>query len=141
MDEGAILIVEDNPADEMLIRRALKKGDITNPILVARDGAEALELIGQTQELPVLVLMDLRLPKMSGIDVLRRLRQDERTRLLPVVVLTSSNEAEDRFEAYMSGANSFVQKPVDYDAFIESIASLGLYWLRLNQPAPLRKTG
>jgi two-component system response regulator len=141
-----ILLVEDNPDDVELTLRAFDKSRITNEIVVARDGAEALEVLfgagpeagTQRRTLPELVLLDLKLPKIDGLEVLRRIRADERSRRLPVVVLTSSNEQRDVVSSYELGANSFVRKPVDFAQFTEAAAQLGLYWLVLNQPPPVR---
>jgi len=146
MNDTVILLVEDNPDDEALTVRALKKNKILNEVVVARDGVQALDyLFGQgphagrdTKETPQVVLLDLKLPKLDGLEVLRRLRADPRTRLLPVVILTSSNEDQDRINGYGLGANSYVRKPVDFDAFVTATAQLGLYWLVLNEPPPRR---
>ncbi len=145
MDGKIILIVEDNPDDELLILRALKAGNIVNEVVVARDGAEALDyLFGNgifadrdTRVMPQVVLLDLKLPKVDGLDVLRRLRTDERTRCLPVVILTSSDEERDIIDSYGLGANSYIRKPVAFAQFSEAVRQLGLYWLVLNQP-PVR---
>lgn len=144
MNEKTILLVEDNPDDELLTLRALKKNKIGNQIVVARDGAEALDYLfaAGTHEgrdasvMPQLVLLDLKLPKIDGLEVLRRLRADDRTRLLPVVILTSSVEERDLVEGYRLGANSYVRKPVDFDQFTAAARQLGLYWLLLNEPPP-----
>jgi two-component system response regulator len=144
MNSKVILLVEDNPDDEALTVRALKKNKIVNEVVVARDGVQALDyLFGEgahagrdTKEMPQVVLLDLKLPKLDGLGVLRRLRADDRTSLLPVVILTSSNEEQDRINGYGLGANSYVRKPVDFDAFVAAAAQLGLYWLVLNEPAP-----
>ena len=136
-----ILLVEDNPDDEALTLRALKKNDIQNQVVVARDGAQALEYLFGTGErkerdpevLPELVLLDLKLPRVDGLEVLRRIRADERTRLLPVVILTSSKEQRDLVEGYGYGANSYIRKPVDFGQFVEAVRQLGLYWLVLNE--------
>jgi two-component system, response regulator len=129
-----ILLVEDNPDDEALTLRAFKKSNLGNEVVVARDGVEALEfLMNHELELPKLVLLDLKLPKLDGMDVLKRVRADERTRLLPVVVLTSSKEQEDLLKSYALGANSYIRKPVDFNQFIQAIQQLGLYWLVLNE--------
>jgi len=136
-----ILLVEDNPDDVTMTRRALKKNNILNEVVVAEDGAEALDYLFGTGKYsgrdtgikPQVVLLDLNLPKMGGIDVLKRLRADERTSLLPVVVLTTSNEDRDRIESYRLGTNSYVQKPVDFDQFSQAVQQLGLYWLLLNE--------
>ncbi len=146
MNDTVILLVEDNPDDEALTVRALKKNKILNEVVVARDGVQALDyLFGQgsyagrdTTETPQVVLLDLKLPKLDGLEVLRRLRADDRTKLLPVVILTSSNEERDRVRGYGLGANSYVRKPVDFDAFVTAAAQLGLYWLVLNEPPPRR---
>ena len=140
MTAKKILLVEDNPDDELLAIRALKKNNIANTIDVARDGEEALEyLFGtgkyaerDTSDQPQVILLDLKLPKIDGLGVLRRIREDERTKMLPVVVFTSSDEERDLIESYSLGANSYVRKPVDFDQFMEAIRQLGLYWLVLN---------
>lgn len=143
LNEKTILLVEDNPKDEALTLRALKKHNIGNDVVVARDGAEAIERLfgpasdGAKPPLPQLVLLDLKLPKIDGLDVLRRIRSDERTRLLPVVILTSSVEERDLMEGYRLGANSYVRKPVDFVEFAEAVRQLGLYWLILNWPPPI----
>ena len=139
-----ILLVEDNADDELLTLRALKKNNIGNNVFVVRDGAEALDFLFCTNvyadrdphEMPQLILLDIKLPKIDGLEVLRRLRADERTRLLPVVMLTSSNEERDLIEGYKSGANSYLRKPVDFTQFMEYIRELGLYWLKLNEAPP-----
>jgi two-component system response regulator len=144
VDEKVILLVEDNPDDEALTLRALKKNNITNKVVVAHDGVEALDFLFGTgshagrdlQAMPEVILLDLKLPKVDGFEVLRRLRADERTKLLPVVILTTSNEEKDRLDGYGLGANSFVRKPVEFDQFIEAVRQLGMYWLLLNQPPP-----
>ena len=144
-----ILLVEDNPDDEALTLRALRKHNIVNEVVVARDGVEALEYLFGTgawdgrdpRQLPEVVLLDLKLPKIDGLEVLRRVRADERTRLLPVVILTSSNEEQDRIEGYGLGANSYVRKPVNFDEFVEAVKQLGLYWLMLNEPPEGRARG
>lgn len=149
MDNAIILLVEDNPDDEALTLRALKKNNIKNEVIVARDGIEALDYLFATgahsgrdlNTMPHVILLDLKLPKVDGFEVLRRLRAQEHTRLLPVVVLTTSNEDQDRIRSFGLGANSFVRKPVQFDKFIEAVRQLGLYWLILNEPAPVvRKT-
>jgi CheY-like chemotaxis protein len=148
MDDKIILLVEDNADDEKLTLRALRKNNIRNEIVVARDGAEALDYLFGTgtyagrdlNEMPQVILLDLKLPKLDGLEVLRRLRKDDRTKLLPVVILTSSNEEQDRINGYELGANSYVRKPVDFDHFIEAARQLGLYWLRLNETPPVRRT-
>ena len=139
--DKVILLVEDNPDDEVLTRRALNRNNIGNEVVVARDGIEALDYLfgAGTYEgrgpcvLPQLVLLDLKLPKMDGLEVLRRIRADERTRLLPVVILTSSREQRDLVEGYGRGANSYIRKPVDFAQFVEAVRQLGLYWLVLNE--------
>ena len=139
--EKVILLVEDNPDDELLTRRALKKNNIGNELIVARDGVEALDYLFGTgahegrdlSELPQVMLLDLKLPKIDGLGVLRRVRADERTRLLPVVILTSSKEQQDLVDGYGCGANSYIRKPVDFAQFIEAVRQLGLYWLVLNE--------
>ena len=144
MEDKMILLVEDNPDDEALTLRALKKSHIGNDIFVVRDGAEALDFLFCTgayahrdkREMPHMILLDLKLPKVDGLEVLRRIRADERTRLLPVVILTSSNEEQDLLEGYKKGANSYIRKPVDFTQFAEAIRQLGLYWLVLNEPPP-----
>lgn len=145
MNETRILLVEDEPNDVELTMRALRRNAITVEVTVARDGAAALAyLLGPgrgTEEalppLPSLVLLDLNLPKIRGLDVLRRLRQDDRTRLLPVVILTSSREEEDRQAGYQAGANSYIRKPVDFEEFLDVIRQLSAYWLYLNEPPPI----
>lgn len=144
MNDGAILLVEDNPDDEELTLHAFEKNRIGNEVVVARDGVQALDYLfctgawaGRTPCVPpALVLLDLKLPKVDGLEVLQRIRADERTRLLPVVILTSSNEDEDRLRGYALGANSYVRKPVDFDEFVRAAGQVGMYWLLLNQPAP-----
>jgi CheY-like chemotaxis protein len=146
--EKMILLVEDNPDDEALTVRALKKNNVLIEVAVARDGVEALEyLFGEgsyanrdTSLVPQVILLDLKLPKLDGLGVLRRLRADPRTKLLPVVLLTSSTEEEDLLKGYGLGANSYVRKPVDFDKFKEAIRQLSLYWLVLNEPPPIRRT-
>jgi two-component system, response regulator len=143
MNGKVILLVEDNPKDEALTLRALKKSNISNQVVVAHDGAEALDYLhgnaaAAASGMPQLVLLDLKLPKIDGLEVLRRLRADERTRLLPVVILTSSNEESDLVRGYSLGANSYVRKPVDFVEFAEAVRQLGLYWLLLNERPPER---
>jgi two-component system response regulator len=143
--EKMILLVEDNADDEELTTRALRQAKIANEIVVARDGKEALDyLFGEgahagrdVARVPAVVLLDLKLPKVSGLEVLRRLRTDPRTNLVPVVVLTSSSEDEDMLKSYESGANSYVRKPVEFGAFASAVSQLGVYWLLLNQGVPL----
>lgn len=131
-----ILLVEDNPDDERLTIRALRRGNLVNELLIARNGEEALSLLFSLEQLPCVVLLDLKLPKVDGLEVLRRIRANEQTRLLPVVVLTSSSEDRDIVESYNLGANSYVQKPVDFSQFTDSVRQLGLYWALINQPVP-----
>jgi len=141
---GVILLVEDNRDDEALTLRALDKNNIRNEVVVARDGVEALDYLLGTGSyagrdigiMPQLVLLDLKLPKIDGLEVLKRMRGEHRTHLLPVVILSSSNEEEDRYKGYDLGANSYIRKPVDFGAFIEAVRQLGLYWLLLNVPPP-----
>jgi CheY-like chemotaxis protein len=142
MCEKSILLVEDNPQDEMLTLRALQKAHLANRIDVARDGQQALDYLFRQgefaqrtgPELPCVVLLDIGLPRLSGLEVLERLRADERTCELPVVMLTSSDEDQDRLASYEHGCNSFVRKPVEFSAFADTVARLGLYWLAINQP-------
>jgi CheY-like chemotaxis protein len=149
MRGAAILLVEDNPDDELLTIRALKKNRIYNEVIVAHDGVEALDYLFGTGQyagrdvslLPHVVLLDLKLPKIDGLEVLRRLRANPRTRLLPVVVLTSSKEEQDLIASYELGANSYVRKPVDFMQFVEAVRQLGLYWLVLNEPPPQSREG
>lgn len=146
MDEKVILLVEDNPDDEALTLHALRTNNIKNEVIVARNGAEALDyLFGtgshagrDTRDLPAVVLLDLKLPKIDGLEVLRRIRADERTRVLPVVILTSSKEEQDLANGYLLGCNSYVRKPVDFDEFVAAARQLGLYWLLLNEQPPVR---
>ena len=135
VEPKTILLVEDNADDEQLTLRAMRQSDIPNIIRVARDGAEALDkLFGEGQDrLPDLVLLDLKLPKVNGLEVLTKIRSDARTKTLPVVVLTSSDEERDIVESYELGANSYVRKPVDFDQFIDAVRQLGLYWLSMNK--------
>jgi CheY-like chemotaxis protein len=148
VQKQVILLVEDNPDDEALTLRALKKNNITNEVVVVRDGAEALDYFGgrgrftgrDTSDIPQVTLLDLKLPKVDGLEVLRRLRADPRTRLAPIVILTSSNEEQDRLKGYGLGANSYVRKPVDFDQFMEAVRQLGLYWLLLNERPPVVET-
>ncbi len=131
-----IILVEDNPDDERLTLRALRRGKVVNNVLIARDGEEALTLIFNQHPLPCVVLLDLKLPKVDGLEVLRQIRANERTRLLSVVVLTSSREECDIVESYNLGANSYVQKPVEINAFTDAVRQLGVYWALVNEPSP-----
>lgn len=141
MKSKIILLVEDNPDDVKLTERALKKSKILNELLVARDGVEAVDYLFGTgtyagrdvSALPQVVLLDLKMPRMDGLEVLQRIRADERTKYLPVVVLTTSSEDRDRIESYKLGANSYIRKPVDFDQFVSAVQNLGLYWLVLNE--------
>ena len=137
MPAQLIVLVEDNPDDQTLTLRALKKQNLANEIIVLNDGVEALAfLLDPEKPLPHLLLLDLKLPKLDGLQVLRRLRSEPRTQLLPVVVLTSSDEDRDVIEGYRLGANSYIRKPVDFNQFTEAVRQLGLYWLVLNQSPP-----
>ena len=144
MKERYILLVEDNPDDVELTIRALKRNNVANDVIVVTDGAEALDYIFRTgkyagseiKHLPAVILLDLKLPKVSGLEVLERLRSDDRTRFTPVVILTSSKEEQDLVDSYRLGANSYIRKPVDFNKFSEAILHLGLYWLVLNEPPP-----
>ncbi len=136
-----ILLIEDNPDDEVLTLRALKKSNLTNDVFVVRDGVEALDYLFATgthagrnaKDLPTIVLLDLKLPKIDGLEVLKRLRANDATKMLPVIVLTSSNEQKDLVSSYSLGANSYIRKPVDFDQFVQAVNQLGLYWMVLNQ--------
>ena len=136
MTNRSILLVEDNSDDELLTIRGLRRGNVTNPIQVARDGEEALSILFSAEVLPCVVLLDIKLPKLDGLEVLQRLRAHERTRLLPVVILTSSSQQRDIIESYSLGANSYVRKPVDFEQFAKAVVQLGLYWSLLNEPLP-----
>ena len=144
--EKTILLVEDNPNDEELTLRALRKANIANEVAIARDGQEALVFLFGTGKyagrelptMPAVVLLDLKLPKLDGIDVLQRIRADPRTRLVPVVILTSSSEDEDMVRSYQSGANSYVRKPIEFSAFANAVTQLGMYWVLINQIPPSR---
>ena len=145
-DNKVILLVEDNPDDVELTLRAFKRSHLMNPIAVARDGVEALDFVfarndhahRASQPLPTLVILDLKLPRLDGLGVLKAIRADERTRFLPVVILTSSKEEQDLVSGYTLGANSYVRKPVDFAEFIEAAKVLGIYWLMINQVPPER---
>jgi two-component system response regulator len=145
MNDKVILLVEDNADDEVLTLRALKKNNIRNEVVIARDGSEALDYLFGTgvhaqrdlTVMPQIILLDLKLPKIDGFEVLHRVRSHEATKLLPVVILTTSNEDQDRIRGYGLGANSFVRKPVEFDKFIEAVRQLGLYWLILNEAPPV----
>ncbi|HEU0369767.1 MAG TPA: response regulator [Candidatus Acidoferrum sp.] len=145
MEQSVILLVEDNPDDEALTLRALKKNNIRNEVIIARDGVEAVDYLFGTgahagrdlSVMPQVILLDLKLPKMDGFEVLERIRSSEATQYLPVVILTTSSEDQDRIRGYDLGANSFVRKPVEFDKFIEAVRQLGLYWLILNETAPV----
>ena len=144
MNNKFILLVEDNPDDEALTLRALKKNNIQNEVMIARDGSEALDYLFGTgahagrdlRIMPTVTLLDLKLPKVDGLEVLRRVRATERTKLLPVVILTSSKEEQDMLTGYKLGANSYIRKPVDFLQFNEAVRNLGLYWLLLNESPP-----
>lgn len=147
MEGKVILLVEDNPDDVALTMRAFRKNNLSNKIIVAKDGVEALDyLFGagmyagrDVKDMPVVILLDLKLPKIDGMEVLKSIRQNEFTRLLPVVILTSSTEENDKLNGYKLGANSYVRKPVDYNQFVKAIKHLGLYWLVWNEPPPRGK--
>jgi hypothetical protein len=142
MKPKSIVLVEDNPQDEMLTLRALRKANLANHVQVVRDGQQALDYLFREGEFadrpgtdqPAVILLDLNLPRVSGLDVLERLRADPRTRLVPIVILTSSDEERDRVGCYESGANSFVRKPLEFAEFVETVARLGIYWLATNEP-------
>jgi two-component system response regulator len=144
MTNPTILLVEDNADDEELTLRALSRNNIGNQVVVVRDGQEAVDWLEGTgphtgrdpNHIPALILLDLKLPKIDGLDVLRRLRANPRTALVPVVILTSSKEERDRASGYKGGANSYVQKPVDFTSFVDAVRQLGMYWLMLNEPPP-----
>lgn len=147
MGDTTILLVEDNPDDEALTLRAFRKNNIRNEIVVAHDGVEALDFLFGTGAYaardatirPQLILLDIKLPKVDGLEVLRRLRADERTKFVPVVILTSSKEEQDLVRGYSLGANSYVRKPVDFTQFMDAVRQLGMYWLVLNEPAPIKR--
>ena len=143
MTNPAILLIEDSPDDQALALRALKKNNILNKVTVVGDGAEALDYLlspdsagGVGEELPGLILLDLKLPKIDGLEVLRRIRADERTQIIPVVVLTSSKEEEDILRSYHTGANGYVRKPVDFSDFSDAVKTVGMFWLLLNEAPP-----
>ena len=144
MKNKTILLVEDNADDEALTLRALKKSNVLNEVVVARDGVEALDYLFATgddagrdqNEIPAVVLLDLKLPKLSGLEVLQKIRTEPITRRMPVVVLTSSKEEQDLFDSYDYGCNSYIRKPVNFDNFVTAISQLGMYWLVLNEPPP-----
>jgi two-component system response regulator len=144
MNNGVILLVEDNPDDELLALRALRKNKVMNEVVVARDGVEALDYLfasgpyagRDTSTMPRLILLDLKLPRVNGLEVLKRLRSDARTKLLPVVILTSSRERKDMLDGYGLGANSYVRKPVNFEQFVKAVEQLKLYWLGLNEAPP-----
>lgn len=146
MGDKRILLVEDNPDDEALTLRALQKNNILNEVVVARDGEEALDYLfargaygeRDVRDLPTVVLLDLKLPKVDGHEVLRQVRADERTRHVPVVILTTSREEQDVVASYGGGANSYVRKPVDFSEFVRAVGQLGVYWLMLNEAPPRR---
>lgn len=137
MQEKVILLVEDNPDDELLAVRALKRHNVVNQIEVVRDGQQALDyLLSDSRPLPALVLLDLKLPKVSGLEVLQRLRQNARTAILPVVMLTTSKEDQDLLNSYRSGCNSYIRKPVNFEEFVTAMMHLKVYWLAINEPPP-----
>ena len=144
MSRKVILLIEDSADDEALTLRALSRNKIGNEVIVARDGEEALEWLFATgrhadrdhRQQPALVLLDLKLPKIDGLEVLRRIRERTETRLVPVVILTSSREEQDRLRGYLNGANSYIRKPIDFAHFVEAVRQVGLYWLVLNEPPP-----
>jgi two-component system, response regulator len=148
MNEKIILLVEDNPDDVELTLRAFRQNNISNKVVIARDGVEALDFLNGTgmyegrnvKDLPVMILLDLKLPRMDGLAALKRIRSNEITRLLPVVILTSSIEESDVINGYKLGANSYIRKPVDFKEFSEAVKLLGLYWLIWNEPAPTGAT-
>ena len=144
MNRKNILLVEDNPSDVKLTKRALEQNQITNELIVAEDGAEALDYLFATgryagrevRDLPAVVLLDLKLPRIDGLEVLKKIRANEHTRLMPVVILTSSDQEVDMIASYNLGANSYIRKPVDYKQFTDAVRTLGMYWLLLNEPPP-----
>ena len=146
MRNKVILLVEDNPSDVKLTRRALDKNQITNELVVAEDGGEALDYLFGTgkhagrdvKDIPAVVMLDLKLPRVDGLEVLQKIRANDLTALLPVVVLTSSDQEQDIIASYRLGANSYIRKPVDFSRFAEAVRTLGMYWLLLNEPAPVK---
>ena len=146
MNPKIILLVEDNPSDVALTQRALAKSRIANELVVAEDGCEALDYLFGTgvyanrtiNDLPALILLDIKLPRVDGLEVLRRIRADERTRRLPIVILTTSREEQDVAQSYDLGANSYIRKPVDFTQFVQAVEHLGLYWLVMNEPPPAK---
>lgn len=146
MKSKKILLVEDNPSDVKLTKRALEQNQITNELIVAEDGGEALDYLFATGQyagreildLPAVVLLDLKLPKIDGLEVLQKIRANELTRLIPVVILTSSDQEQDMIASYKLGANSYIRKPVDFQQFAEAVRILGMYWLLLNEPPPVK---
>jgi CheY-like chemotaxis protein len=145
MEERIIFLVEDNPDDVELIRLAFERNRISNEVVVASDGVEAQDYLfavganSKLRAMPAVIILDLKLPKVDGLEVLRRIRANERTKLLPVVILTSSIEEQDLVTSYKLGANSYIRKPVDFNQFVEAVRELGIYWLLLNEPPPLGK--
>jgi CheY-like chemotaxis protein len=147
MDCDTLILVEDNPDDAALAMRALHKNKVANEVILLDDGAKALEYLFGTGDwdgrdatrTPCLILLDLKLPRVDGLEVLKRIRSDERTKLIPVVVLTSSSEEQDLAESYNLGANSYIRKPVDFEQFVRAVQTLGLYWLVLNEPPPMSR--
>jgi two-component system response regulator len=139
-EKHTLLIVEDNPDDVELTMLALEQAEIEENVIIAKDGAAAVDYLfsgTESQPLPDLILLDLQLPKINGLEVLRRIRSDDKTKMLPIVILTTSNEEVDRLQGYSLGCNSYIRKPVDYDQFVDVIQQMGLYWLTLNSPPPL----
>jgi CheY-like chemotaxis protein len=136
MNNKTILLIEDNPDDVKLTLRALKNCNIANEVTIARDGVEALEMLAGMNPLPTVTLLDLKLPRLSGLEVLKRIRADARLKRLPVLILTSSKEDQDVLKSYDNGANSYIRKPVEFEHFTEAVRQLGLYWLLLNEPPP-----
>jgi CheY-like chemotaxis protein len=141
MKNKTILLIEDNPDDVKLTLRALKKNNIANEVAIAHDGVEALEMLAGLEPLPTIILLDLKLPRMDGLEVLKQIRAHEKLKRLPVVILTSSKEEQDILKSYDLGANSYIRKPVEFEHFTEAVRHLGLYWLLLNEPPPLPERG